>query len=162
MDISVELARGRVAVLSAVRLWLVFLVAAAAAVLLMAAVQHADAALSRLAGATAASAAKPTTLPPVAFAPTFADAAASLRSGRYADAYGRFVALAEEGDVDAARIALLMHRFGPEVFGSEWDASPEQLEAWTAWSETAARRDLARGPGGTGRAAGADSRHGPR
>ena len=160
MDISVELARGRVAVLSAVRLWLVFLVAAGAAALLIAALQQGDAALSRVAGT--ASAAQRTTLPPVAFAPTFADAAASLRSGRYADAYGRFVALAEEGDVDAARIALLMHRFGPEVFGSEWDASPEQLEAWTAWSETAARRDLARGPGGTGRAAGADSRHGPR
>ena len=74
---------------------------------------------------------------------TFDAAAASLRAGRVAEAYGRFVALAELGDVDAARVALLMYRFGPTVFGRRWDASTEQLAAWTRWSQAAEDKDMA-------------------
>ena len=81
-----------------------------------------------------------TATPRTAFAPTFADAAEALRAGRHAEAYGRFVALADEGDVDAARIALVMHRFGPALFGSPWDASVEQVAQWTRWSEVAAEK----------------------
>jgi hypothetical protein len=126
----------RHAALPVLRLWLVFAACLGAAALQIAALQRIGAALSaRL------------TSPPVLYATTFADAAGSLRAGRHAEAYGRFVALADEGDVDAARIALVMHRYGPELFGSEWDASGEQLAAWTAESEAAARRDLAI-PGG--------------
>ena len=81
-------------------------------------------------------------MPRTEFAPTFEDAAESLRSGRYADAYGRFVRLADEGDVDAARMALVMHALGPKAFGSAWDATVEQLAEWTRWSEAAAKEDL--------------------
>jgi hypothetical protein len=83
------------------------------------------------------------TMPRVEFAPTFSAAAESLRAGRHAEAYGRFVVLADEGDVDAARIALLLHRFGPDVFGSAWDASVEQVVEWTRWSEAATAKELA-------------------
>ena len=82
-------------------------------------------------------------MPRTAFAPTFADAAESLKAGRHAEAYGRFVALADEGDFNAARIALVLHRYGPEVFGSDWDASPEQLAEWTRQSAAAAEKELA-------------------
>jgi len=88
-------------------------------------------------------AADPRRPPHAAFAPTFADAAGLLRVGRHAEAYGRFVALADDGDVDAARFALLMHRYGPAVFGSAWDASPEQVADWTRSSARAADEELA-------------------
>ena len=39
-------------------------------------------------------------------APTFADASRLFRAGRYAAAYGRFVTMANEGDMHAARVAL--------------------------------------------------------
>ena len=158
MSFLAEFARGRRALVPTLRLWLVFAACATAAALQIAAWQRLDAALaSPSPSPTAASAsAAPSAavvpggrpaLAPVLYATTFADAAGSLRAGRHAEAYGRFVALADEGDVDAARIALVLHRYGPELFGSQWDASGEQLAAWTAWSESAARRDLAI-PGG--------------
>lgn len=57
-----------------------------------------------------------------------------LCDGGHAQAYGRFVALANDGDVQAGRIALVLHDLGPTVFRSEWDASTEQLETWARWS----------------------------
>lgn len=133
------------------RLWLLFLACAAVAALLIAALQRVDTAFGPPPVATTSPAPTPARAaaperppaPRAEFAPTFADAAASLRTGRYADAYGRFVALADEGDVDAGRIALVMHRYGREVFASDWDASVEQLAEWTRWSAAAAERDLA-------------------
>jgi hypothetical protein len=129
----------RSAVGATVRRWLVFTACAAVATLLIAALQAVDASRGHLQWALAAA---PVGAIGFQLAPTFADAASSLRLGRHAEAYGRFVALADEGDFDAARVALMMHRFGPTLFGSTWDASTEQLELWTQWSEVAARRDL--------------------
>lgn len=60
----------------------------------------------------------------------FAEAVAQYRSGRFSAAYGQLTALANEGDVDAARIALFMHRYGATLYGSHWDASPEDLDDW--------------------------------
>ena len=74
---------------------------------------------------------------------TFQAAAASLRAGRDDEAYRRFVELANLGDVDAARVALFMYRFGPTVFGKRWDASKEQLAIWTRWSQSAQDKDMA-------------------
>jgi hypothetical protein len=37
----------------------------------------------------------------------------------------------------------MMHRFGPAVFGSMWDASVDQLVEWTHWSEAATSVELA-------------------
>lgn len=84
-----------------------------------------------------------TPMPRVDFETTFAGAAASLRLGRFAEAYGRFIALADEGDADAGCIALVMHRYGPEVFGSMWDATAEQLAQWSRMCEATARKELA-------------------
>jgi hypothetical protein len=151
-----SLTRGRQAVLSTLQLWLIFLACAVTATLLIAALQWlefahtpgptprtlADASPSPDRPAMAPGTHRPV-LPRLEFAPTFADAVAALRGGRFADAYGRFVTLANEGDMDAGRIALLMHRYGPEVFGSTWDATTEQLVQWTRWSEAAAQKELA-------------------
>lgn len=135
--------------LSTLRLWFVFIAFAAAAALVIAALQRADRhffprrpVVASAANASTGRAHRPS-LPATAFAPTFAEAAGSLRAGRFADAYGRFVALADEGDRDAARIALVMHRFGPELFGSAWDASAEQIADWTMASAAGERDDLA-------------------
>ncbi len=56
----------------------------------------------------------------------------AFRAGRFPEAYGRFVRLADQGDAEAARLALWMYRRGPTLFGREWDATPEQLERWSA------------------------------
>lgn len=51
---------------------------------------------------------------------------------RYAAAYGRLLELADEGHAEAARIALLMLRFGPTLYRSQWSASQEQIQHWLA------------------------------
>ena len=63
-------------------------------------------------------------------ATAFSEAMRYYQLGKWPAAYGRFVALADHDDVDAARIALFMHRFGPRLYGSAWDASTDQIECW--------------------------------
>jgi hypothetical protein len=162
MNFIAQLVRNHEPVVSALRPWLVFVACAALAVALIATSQRASNAVlpspvpSRPM-TTIAPSDRPT-MPRTEFAPTFADAAESLRNGRYADAYGRFVRLADEGDIDAARVALVMHALGPKLFGSAWDATAEQLVEWTHWSEAAATEELAQwraalhGPGADRRA----------
>lgn len=60
----------------------------------------------------------------------FAIAMEQYRLGRWADAYGKFSRLADRNHADAARIALLMVRFGPSLFGSGWGASQPQIDRW--------------------------------
>ena len=60
----------------------------------------------------------------------FADAMALYRDGRYSAAYGHFATLADGGHADAARIALLMVRFGPQLYGVPWSASDYQVARW--------------------------------
>jgi hypothetical protein len=62
----------------------------------------------------------------------FEQALKSLHAGRSAEAYGRFILLADAGHVEAARYALWLYEQGPSRFGSQWDSSPAQLEAWAA------------------------------
>lgn len=59
-----------------------------------------------------------------------ASALASFREARFAEAYGRFIALADAGHAPAAGLALWMYLQGPTVFGKDWDSSQEQLTAW--------------------------------
>ena len=61
-----------------------------------------------------------------------ANALASFRQGRFPEAYGRFIALADAGHAPAAELALWMYLQGPAVFGKQWDSSQEQLTAWAA------------------------------
>ncbi len=81
-------------------------------------------------------------MPQAVAAPTFAEASRLFRSGRHAAAYGRFVTLANEGDMHAARVALVMHRFGPTLFGSDWDATTEELAEWSRLARAAEQADL--------------------
>jgi hypothetical protein len=61
----------------------------------------------------------------------FAAAVEQFKEGRKAHAFGMFIALANRGDVDAARIALFMHTYGPLLYGAHWDAGDEDREYWS-------------------------------
>jgi hypothetical protein len=59
-----------------------------------------------------------------------ADALASFRQGRFPEAYGRFIKLANAGHAPAAELALWMYLHSHAVFNQDWDSSQEQLTAW--------------------------------
>ena len=48
----------------------------------------------------------------------------------YAVAYDRLAVLADGGHAEAARIALLMVRYGPQLYGDRWSVSPSRIEHW--------------------------------
>lgn len=62
----------------------------------------------------------------------FDEALALYRQARWAGAFGRFCTLADRGNADAARLALLMVRYGPQMHGSAWTASQPQIDHWLA------------------------------
>jgi hypothetical protein len=70
----------------------------------------------------------------------------AFQARRYADAYGRFAALADEGDAASAWMALLLVSNGPQLFGSEWSATPGQLRRWTTLAMQQAGQQQARIP----------------
>jgi len=61
----------------------------------------------------------------------FAEAVQQFKQGRRSHAFGMFIALANRGDIDAARIALFMHSYGPTLWGAHWEAGEEDVEYWT-------------------------------
>ena len=61
----------------------------------------------------------------------FSQAAKEYRDGRWSSAYGSFIVLANDGDAEAARIALHMYRNGPLLYNAQWDASEEDLAHWS-------------------------------
>ena len=61
-----------------------------------------------------------------------AQARESFKRGRFAEAYGRFVALANTGHAASARQALWMCEHGSLHFGHDWDCGPEQVARWAA------------------------------
>jgi hypothetical protein len=73
-------------------------------------------------------------LPSGAAAPVereYAEAIQSFRSGRTAEAFGRFIEMANRGDVDAARIALFLHSYGAVLFNKQWEADQRDVAYWT-------------------------------
>ena len=60
----------------------------------------------------------------------FDEAVNSFKDGRRSEAFGRFIALANRGDVDAARIALFLHNYGAVLYGTHWEAGREDMEYW--------------------------------
>ncbi|MBI5721373.1 MAG: hypothetical protein HZC37_27190 [Burkholderiales bacterium] len=56
----------------------------------------------------------------------------ALRGRRFAEAYGQFAALADEGHGGAALMALALVRHGAELNGNAWSATPGQLRRWSA------------------------------
>jgi hypothetical protein len=71
----------------------------------------------------------------------FDDAAAQYRAGRTADAFGRFLQLADAGDPDAARIVLFLLRYGPMLHGSYWDALPDDIAYWNELADSSLGRN---------------------
>lgn len=73
--------------------------------------------------------------PPVAGAQPAADrlharAVESFRQGRFPEAYGRFIDLANAGHAQSARYALWMCENGMLLFGKDWDCAPHEVEDW--------------------------------
>jgi hypothetical protein len=60
----------------------------------------------------------------------FSDAMDFYQLGKWAQAYDRLAALADDNHAGAARIALLMYRFSPSLYGVTANASKEQAERW--------------------------------
>ncbi len=72
-------------------------------------------------------------------APAASTAAARFEQGRlhyesahYRESWAGFAQLADEGCVEAARIALQMRQWSPQVYGTTFTAGPKQLERWRA------------------------------
>ena len=70
-------------------------------------------------------------------APASADEARTLEYARtlymqhqWAGAFGRFAALADRGNKEAAQIALFMVRHGSQLYKTEWSATPGQIGRW--------------------------------
>ncbi|MDB5857825.1 MAG: hypothetical protein JWQ76_1514 [Ramlibacter sp.] len=61
----------------------------------------------------------------------FNEAVQQFKNGRRSEAFGRFIALANRGDVDAARIALHLHTYGSLLYSTQWEAGREDIEYWT-------------------------------
>ena len=61
-----------------------------------------------------------------------ANAVASFQQGRFSEAYGRFIALANAGHAPAAERALFMAQNSTDLFGKDWDVTQEDLTAWSA------------------------------
>jgi hypothetical protein len=68
---------------------------------------------------------------PEAGAPTqWEHAMADYQAGRWSAAYGTLAVLADAGNPDAARLAAMMVRQGPLLFGQRFTASTERQAAW--------------------------------
>ena len=59
-------------------------------------------------------------------------AVTSFQQGRFPEAYGRFMALANSGHAPAAEVALFMALNGTAVFGKDWDVTQDELTVWAA------------------------------
>ena len=89
---------------------------------------------SRALAAIAAATLLACSLPASAASPVereYDQAVRSFRAGRLSEAFGRFVDLANRGDVDSARIALFMQSYGSALYGKQWDAGPENAAYWS-------------------------------
>ena len=69
--------------------------------------------------------------PPLAPAPSaFERAIQCFAHGHWSEAFEELAPLADEGDREAARIALLMVAHGPRVFGQTFAASASRRKRW--------------------------------
>ena len=67
---------------------------------------------------------------PLANQALFDQALAEYKEGRRTAAYGKFVTLADHGDAESARIALMLLRHGQKMHGAGWGASQAQINHW--------------------------------
>lgn len=71
----------------------------------------------------------------------------SFRQGRFPEAYGRFVGLANAGHPASARYALWMCENGLALFGKDWDCAPHEVEDWAQLAGVAVPRVVAQSYG---------------
>jgi hypothetical protein len=64
----------------------------------------------------------------------------SFRQGRFPEAYGRFIDLANTGHPASARYALWMCEQGPALFGRDWDCAPHEVDDWALTAGVAVPR----------------------
>lgn len=55
---------------------------------------------------------------------------------RWSGAYGRFAALADRGNPEAAQIALFMVRHGAQLYQTAWSATQPQIAQWVRLSRS--------------------------
>ena len=63
-------------------------------------------------------------------APELLQAHVEYEIGHRAQAFALYAALADRGHAEAARIALQMWRYGPQLYAMSFAAQPEQLAYW--------------------------------
>ena len=86
----------------------------------------------------------------------------SYQARQWPQAWEELAALADDGDAAAARVAAMMARQGPVLFGQRFDVSPERLARWqrtmrgdaVARARPAAQRLALTSPGTGARTAG--------
>jgi hypothetical protein len=64
-------------------------------------------------------------------APSFGSAMAAYERNHWDQAYAAFIALADQGDAEAARIALQMWRHGPALYQRAFAANAHQVARWS-------------------------------
>ncbi len=62
--------------------------------------------------------------------PAFEDAMLAYEHNHWALSFGRLVVLADQGHVEARRIALQMHHHGPRLYGMVFELAPDRRSAW--------------------------------
>ncbi|WP_418320657.1 hypothetical protein [Piscinibacter sakaiensis] len=75
--------------------------------------------------------------------PAASAAFAAYERTQWASAFDQFAALADGGDEDAARIALLMARHGRQLYGIELAAPQARRDGWMLAATRAIDRSLA-------------------
>jgi hypothetical protein len=65
-------------------------------------------------------------------------ALADYERSHWREAYVAFCRLADDGDAEAARLALQMLRYGPQLYGERFEAIPQAVERWRATLASAA------------------------
>jgi hypothetical protein len=83
------------------------------------------------------------TPPPASLHADFGHAVGDFKQGRRTAAYATFARLADQGDVESARVALMMYRHGEDFYGTAWGASQPQLDHWMALAHTPMERPIA-------------------
>jgi hypothetical protein len=67
---------------------------------------------------------------PSSTAQRYREAMETYQARQWPQAFDALAALADAGDAPAARVAALMAREGPELFGRRFEASPARLARW--------------------------------
>lgn len=70
----------------------------------------------------------------------WSEARSALKAKHHAEAYAKFMQLANEGHRPSAEFALAMHLHGRTLFDQDCVATPEQRQRWWAMGQPRARQ----------------------